>query len=385
MKKLVIFIAGICLLAACQNDIKNRDKEVAAIFINFEQPAFTKDNIYLSPYKDTANILSDQQFFIDVDAEFNPVGEVAINPEDCQSGTVVYYPVIGPEKVIIRNEFGWENYFLPITVRPDTIPDFDEEVPQEIIDNFMKMIPMGKDLKSVGIYGCSTHFSEPEIVHDNPYYKVKYTATVKLAIPIACILIRNITFKRLYDMPFNYKLKSMYIDGVNDFESGETVGYTEGKGYNRIDPIPFMEATNIRHVDNFYDISEEESNKFMNEGASLPIDDKSILYYHFPIYGYNSNPDGYLPQIKFEFEEIPINPNDSKKPLYASIESYYDVNGNLIKTFDPGKLYIIDELEITQDNLSVSPNNHGKYSIKPIVDVQNWGDQTITGGFYKNE
>lgn len=210
-----------------------------------------------------------------------------------------------------------------------------------------------------------------------------YTATVKLAIPVARLEVGGIKHVvHTGEGDDNCKYQTLSIAGVyldNVVPNGDGVKYQDGVFTNAsgtaVDySFDGEHGTGVEAI--LKDAINEENKNFLTLGAQWPTVEGEVFGYNF--FGCEA---AKMPKFKIYFSEsVSANPDSPlPSPRYAMITNYKNADGTQdLDKFEPGKIYRITGAFLDDKNIIGDENGNTTYGVTVTVEEAQWDPVNIT-------
>ncbi len=307
----------------------------------------------------------------------------ADNWQAAQSKVVTFWGVTNPTSVSVAMNNGKANY-----ADTDAVNGADVQ-----------------KVKNVPVYGTTSSFTLTDQVESptdgnmqngyqeenkNTKYQM-YTATVKMAIPMARLEvsgIKHVTHTGEGDDNCKYQkltIAGVYLDNV--IANGAGVEYSTTNGYSNASGTPTdysFDGTNVTGtgaIALFKDEIAAPDNDFLAKGAEWPKQTTGegvktqVFGYNF--FGCESTK---MPKFKIYFSESE-SVDDSKplpSPRYAMISKYKNTEGEVLTAFEPGKIYRITEAVLSDKNIIGDEGGNTTFGVEVTVEEAQWQPVSIT-------
>lgn len=242
----------------------------------------------------------------------------------------------------------------------------------------------------VPAYGETTTFT-PDLANN------KYTASVKMAIPVARLEIGNITFTTTDTKFENLTVAGVYLDNLRTNGGSYAVVGDEARfaSAEATTNYYFRTGTDPNYVDYGKGNDEspyilgnvEESGNFVGNApiAKLPTSEGEVFAYNF----YGATPDtpyptgldavyNFNPKFKICFSEAQLNTEASSIPRYAMITTY-KIGGTPI-VLENGKIYRVTAAALTDANIVDDEDGAVvDYQVEVTVEEASWTITDVDG------
>lgn len=304
----------------------------------------------------------------------------AENWEVAQSKVVTFWGVTNPTSVSVAMNNGRAEYTDTDAVNGENV----------------------QKVENVPVYGATSDFTLTEQVK-NPsdgnmqdgYLEANkdtkyqmYTATVKMAIPVARLEvsgIKHVTHTREGDDNCKYQkltIAGVYLDNV--IANGAGVKYA-ANGYSEANGTPTdycFDGTNGTGVAALLkDEIVAPDNDFLAAGAEWPKQTTGEGV-KTQVFGYNffGCKSTNMPKFKIYFSDSKS--VDESKPLpaprYAMITKYKNTEGDVLPAFEPGKIYRITEAVLSDQNIIGDEGGNTTFGVEVTVIEAEWQPVNIT-------
>lgn len=366
----VLAMAGLAFAACNKQENSAIIEGTGAVTIRISSPEMTKSVDDALTSTEAIKVTGDVTITLTAD---EGDGYITLNPDQLKaSPKVTFWNVRNPRKVTVSMNGGKSSYsdVTPDTfagIAPESIPAYGETIE----------FSLSEDTSSPTI--GNDHESGAKEGDQNKVYQL-YTATVKLAIPVARLEVSGIKHVHDVDASCAYnvlKIAGVYLDNV--FAAGEGVTYSNGS-------FPCASGTPADYCfDGAKGTGTEAILKddatvtdFLTPDAVWPEEGKAYSYYFYGANGANN-----LPIFKIYFNESEaVDPSQPlPAPRYAMITEYLDADGATINTFEPGKIYRITKAELKDKNIIGDENGNTTYGVVVTVEEASWTVETIEGNW----
>lgn len=385
-KSLFLAFAGLGLFACSNEEVVENNQlpeGVGAVTINIQSPAMSRA-IEDGTSKTTVPVKGD--ITITLAAETG-AGEINLSAEQLgKQSSVTFWNVKNPTSITVTMNGGKNSY---ASDAPTAFSGDPAAVPAY---GYTNSFTLSSTTASPGKKGGADYETGANSGDENKTYQL-YTASVKLAIPVARLEVSGIqhiiTGKHevgTEDGKCAYKkltIAGVYLDNV--YATGAGVTYASGA---------FPCATGAL-TDYSYDGTHGTGTAailkdaatvtdFLTANQTWPETDGKAYAYYF----YGADGADKLPKFKIYFSESES--QDATSPLpaprYAMITSYKQTSengGGQITKFEPGHIYRITSAKLTDENIIGDEGGNTLYGVEVTVEEAEWEVETIDADWAK--
>lgn len=311
-------------------------------------------------------------------------GSIKLSTEElAEQSSVTFWNVKEPKKITVSMNGGKASYAddapTIFTSEPAGVPAYGEVGETDIT--------LSSTTASPGNKGGADYETGANSGDENKTYQL-YTASVKLAIPVARLEVSGIQHITDTHATGDCAYKTLKIAGVyldNVYATGAGVTYASGA---------FPCATGAL-TDYSYDGTHGTGTAailkdaatvtdFLTANQTWPETDGKAYAYYF----YGADGADKLPKFKIYFSESES--QDATSPLpaprYAMITSYKQTSengGGQITKFEPGHIYRITSAKLTDENIIGDEGGNTLYGVEVTVEEAEWKVETIDAEWAK--
>lgn len=384
-KSLLWAFAGLGLFACSNEEVVDNTQlpdGVGAVTINIVSPSMSRaivDGTTVTTVPVTGNVT------IKLEATTGS-GSIDLSTEElAEQSSVTFWNVKEPKKITVSMNGGKASYVgeapTIFTSAPAGVPAYGE-VGQNAIT-------LSSTTSSPGKEGGANYETGANSGDENKTYQL-YTASVKLAIPVARLEVSGIQHITDTHAAGDCAYKTLKIAGVyldNVYAEGTGVTYANGAFPCASDtPTDYSydgtNATGTGDLAILQDAATETD--FLTPNQTWPeAADKAYAYYF-----YGADGAGNLPIFKIYFNQSEANSTDHPLPAprYAMITSYKQTaenGGAQITKFEPGHIYRITSAKLTDENIIGDEGGNTLYGVEVTVEEAAWTVETIDAEWAK--
>lgn len=383
-KSLLWAFAGLGLFACSNEEVVDNTQlpdGVGAVTINIVSPSMSRaivDGTTATSVPVTGNVT------ISLEATTGS-GSIDLSTEElAEQSSVTFWNVKEPKKITVSMNGGKASYAddapTIFTSEPAGVPAYGE-VGQNAIT-------LSSTTASPGDKGGADYETGANSGDENKTYQL-YTASVKLAIPVARLEVSGIQHITDTHATGDCAYKTLKIAGVyldNVYATGAGVTYASGA---------FPCATGAP-TDYSYDGTHGTGTAAILKDAAATVTDFLTANQTWPetagkayaYYFYGADGAGNLPIFKIYFNQSEA--KDATHPLpaprYAMITSYKQTaenGGAQITKFEPGHIYRITSAKLTDENIIGDEGGNTLYGVEVTVEEAAWTVETIDAEWAK--
>lgn len=375
-KSFMLAMAGLAM-TACSNDDEmgtQLPKGVGAVSVRIVNPSMGRavgagheDAVIVKAKTDVVVALTDD----------NGVKTYTFTADAWNSATnrnVKFWNVVNPKSITVTMNGGVVSYNAEKSVAADDLQEV-ENVP--VYGEAPKITLTSQVETPNGDYSVGAEAGDKDKTYQ------MYTATVKLAIPVARLEvggIKHVAHTGGGDDNCKYQTLSIagvyldnvvpngdgvkYQDGVFTNASGTAVDYSFDGTHGTGDEAILKDAIN------------EENKNFLASGAQWPTVEGQVFGYNF--FGCEA---AKMPKFKIYFNEsVSANPDSPlPAPRYAMITKYKNADGTEdLNQFEPGKIYRITGAFLDDKNIIGDEGGNTTYGVTVTVEEAQWTPVNIT-------
>lgn len=374
----VLAMAGLAFAACNKQENSANIEGTGAVTIRITSPEMTKSVDNALTTNDAITVTGD--VIITLTAEEGG-GTIELEASElAEQSNVTFWNVKGPKTVTVSMNGGQRSYaeVAPTAfagIAPQSIPAYGETSTFNLTAETSSPDPNDQTYESGAGAG-----------DENKVYQL-YTASVKLAIPVARLEVSGIKHVHDADASCAYSVLSIagvYLDNVYAIGGENGATYSEGTGEGAKATFTYATGTPVDYSFNGTDglgveaILKDKATvtDFLTPDAVWPEAGKAYSYYF-----YGANGASNMPMFKIFFNESEA--VDTSHPLpaprYAMITSYQNSEGAPINSFEPGKIYRITKAELKDKNVVGDESGNTLYGIVVTVEEASWTVETIDG------
>lgn len=366
----VLAMAGLAFAACNKQENSANIEGTGAVTIRITSPEMTKSVDDALTTNDAIKVTGNVTIKL---TATTGSGEITLTPEQLKASTsVTFWNVEGPQKVTVSMNGGQSSYsgVKPTDfkgIAPESIPAYGETNEFSLSDQTGSPT-IGDDHES----GANENEGD-----QNKVYQL-YTASVKLAIPVARLEVSGIKHVHDADAACAYSvlnIAGVYLDNV--YATGEGVTYSDGS-FSYASGTPSNYSFDGKNGTGDPAILQDTATvtDFLTPDAVWPEEGKAYSYYFYGADGANNMP---MFKIFFDESEAVDTSHPLPAPRYAMITSYQNSEGTTINSFEPGKIYRITKAELRDKNVIGDEGGNTLYGIVVTVEEASWTVETIDG------
>lgn len=311
-------------------------------------------------------------------------GSIDLSTEElAEQSSVTFWNVKEPKKITVSMNGGKASYVgeapTIFTSAPAGVPAYGE-VGQNAIT-------LSSTTSSPGKEGGANYETGANSGDENKTYQL-YTASVKLAIPVARLEVSGIQHITDTHAAGDCAYKTLKIAGVyldNVYAEGTGVTYANG-AFPCASDTPTDYSYDGTHGTGTAAILKDAATvtDFLTANQTWPETDGKAYAYYF----YGADGADKLPKFKIYFSESES--QDATSPLpaprYAMITSYKQTaenGGAQITKFEPGHIYRITSAKLTDENIIGDEGGNTLYGVEVTVEEAEWTVETIDADWAK--
>lgn len=382
-KSLLWAFAGLGLFACSNEEVVDNTQlpdGVGAVTINIVSPSMSRaivDGTTVTTVPVTGNVT------IKLEATTGS-GSIDLSTEElAEQSSVTFWNVKEPKKITVSMNGGKASYVgeapTIFTSAPAGVPAYGE-VGQNAIT-------LSSTTSSPGKEGGANYETGANSGDENKTYQL-YTASVKLAIPIARLEVSGIQHITDTHAAGDCAYKTLKIAGVyldNVYAEGTGVTYANG-AFPCASDTPTDYSYDGTHGTGTAAILKDAATvtDFLTANQTWPETDGKAYAYYF----YGADGADKLPKFKIYFSESES--QDATSPLpaprYAMITSYKQTSengGGQITKFEPGHIYRITSAKLTDENIIGDEGGNTLYGVEVTVEEAEWTVETIDADWAK--
>lgn len=382
-KSLLWAFAGLGLFACSNEEVVDNTQlpdGVGAVTINIVSPSMSRaivDGTTVTTVPVTGNVT------IKLEATTGS-GSIDLSTEElAEQSSVTFWNVKEPKKITVSMNGGKASYVgeapTIFTSAPAGVPAYGE-VGQNAIT-------LSSTTSSPGKEGGANYETGANSGDENKTYQL-YTASVKLAIPVARLEVSGIQHITDTHAAGDCAYKTLKIAGVyldNVYAEGTGVTYANGAFPCASDtPTDYSyDGTNGTGTAAILKDAATVTD-FLTANQTWPETDGKAYAYYF----YGADGADKLPKFKIYFSESES--QDATSPLpaprYAMITSYKQTSengGGQITKFEPGHIYRITSAKLTDENIIGDEGGNTLYGVEVTVEEAEWTVETIDAEWAK--
>lgn len=382
-KSLLWAFAGLGLFACSNEEVVDNTQlpdGVGAVTINIVSPSMSRaivDGTTVTTVPVTGNVT------IKLEATTGS-GSIDLSTEElAEQSSVTFWNVKEPKKITVSMNGGKASYVgeapTIFTSAPAGVPAYGE-VGQNAIT-------LSSTTSSPGKEGGANYETGANSGDENKTYQL-YTASVKLAIPVARLEVSGIQHITDTHAAGDCAYKTLKIAGVyldNVYAEGTGVTYANG-AFPCASDTPTDYSYDGTHGTGTAAILKDAATvtDFLTANQTWPETDGKAYAYYF----YGADGADKLPKFKIYFSESES--QDATSPLpaprYAMITSYKQTaenGGAQITKFEPGHIYRITSAKLTDENIIGDEGGNTLYGVEVTVEEAEWTVETIDADWAK--
>lgn len=389
-KSLLWAFAGLGLFACSNEEVVDNTQlpdGVGAVTINIVSPSMSRaivDGTTATSVPVTGNVT------ISLEATTGS-GSIDLSTEElAKQSSVTFWNVKGPKKITVSMNGGKASYadYAPtiFTSEPAGVPAYGEVGETDIT--------LSSTTSSPGKEGGADYETGANSGDENKTYQL-YTASVKLAIPVARLEVSGIQHIITGDHEVGVEdgkcaYKTLTIAGVyldNVYAEGTDVTYANGKfpcasGTPTDYCYDGTTATGTGAAAILKDAATETD--FLTPNQTWPEEAQKAYAYYF--YGADGAENLPIFKIYFNQSESQSATTPLPAPRYAMITSYKQTaenGGAQITKFEPGHIYRITSAKLTDENIIGDEGGNTLYGVEVTVEEAAWTVETIDAEWAK--
>lgn len=311
-------------------------------------------------------------------------GSIKLSTEElAEQSSVTFWNVKEPKKITVSMNGGKASYAddAPTIFKsePAGVPAYGEVGETDIT--------LSSTTASPGNKGGADYETGANSGDENKTYQL-YTASVKLAIPVARLEVSGIQHITDTHATGDCAYKTLKIAGVyldNVYATGAGVTYASG-AFPCATGAPTDYSYDGTHGTGTAAILKDAATvtDFLTANQTWPETDGKAYAYYF----YGADGADKLPKFKIYFSESES--QDATSPLpaprYAMITSYKQTSengGGQITKFEPGHIYRITSAKLTDENIIGDEGGNTLYGVEVTVEEAEWKVETIDAEWAK--
>ncbi len=311
-------------------------------------------------------------------------GSIKLSTEElAEQSSVTFWNVKEPKKITVSMNGGKASYAddapTIFTSEPAGVPAYGEVGETDIT--------LSSTTASPGDKGGADYETGANSGDENKTYQL-YTASVKLAIPVARLEVSGIQHITDTHATGDCAYKTLKIAGVyldNVYATGAGVTYASG-AFPCATDAPTDYSYDGTHGTGTAAILKDAATvtDFLTANQTWPETDGKAYAYYF----YGADGADKLPKFKIYFSESES--QDATSPLpaprYAMITSYKQTSengGGQITKFEPGHIYRITSAKLTDENIIGDEGGNTLYGVEVTVEEAEWTVETIDADWAK--
>lgn len=311
-------------------------------------------------------------------------GSIKLSTEElAEQSSVTFWNVKEPKKITVSMNGGKASYAddapTIFTSEPAGVPAYGEVGETDIT--------LSSTTASPGDKGGADYETGANSGDENKTYQL-YTASVKLAIPVARLEVSGIQHITDTHATGDCAYKTLKIAGVyldNVYATGAGVTYASG-AFPCATGAPTDYSYDGTHGTGTAAILKDAATvtDFLTANQTWPETDGKAYAYYF----YGADGADKLPKFKIYFSESES--QDATSPLpaprYAMITSYKQTSengGSQITKFEPGHIYRITSAKLTDENIIGDEGGNTLYGVEVTVEEAEWTVETIDADWAK--
>lgn len=382
-KSLLWAFAGLGLFACSNEEVVDNTQlpdGVGAVTINIVSPSMSRaivDGTTATSVPVTGNVT------IKLEATTGS-GSIDLSTEElAEQSSVTFWNVKEPKKITVSMNGGKASYAddapTIFTSEPAGVPAYGEVGETDIT--------LSSTTASPGDKGGADYETGANSGDENKTYQL-YTASVKLAIPVARLEVSGIQHITDTHATGDCAYKTLKIAGVyldNVYATGAGVTYASG-AFPCATGAPTDYSYDGTHGTGTAAILKDAATvtDFLTANQTWPeTDGKAYAYYFYVADGAEN-----LPIFKIYFNQSEANSTDHPLPAprYAMITSYKQTaenGGAQITKFEPGHIYRITSAKLTDENIIGDEGGNTLYGVEVTVEEAEWKVETIDADWAK--
>lgn len=382
-KSLLWAFAGLGLFACSNEEVVDNTQlpdGVGAVTINIVSPSMSRaivDGTTATSVLVTGNVT------ISLEATTGS-GSIDLSTEElAKQSSVTFWNVKEPKKITVSMNGGKASYAddapTIFTSEPAGVPAYGEVGETDIT--------LSSTTASPGDKGGADYETGANSGDENKTYQL-YTASVKLAIPVARLEVSGIQHITDTHATGDCAYKTLKIAGVyldNVYATGAGVTYASG-AFPCATGAPTDYSYDGTHGTGTAAILKDAATvtDFLTANQTWPETAGQAYAYYF----YGADGADKLPKFKIYFSESES--QDATSPLpaprYAMITSYKQTSengGGQITKFEPGHIYRITSAKLTDENIIGDEGGNTLYGVEVTVEEAEWKVETIDADWAK--
>lgn len=380
-KSLLWAFAGLGLFACSNEEVVDNTQlpdGVGAVTINIQSPAMSRA-IEDGTSKTTVPVKGD--ITITLAAETG-AGEINLSAEQLgKQSSVTFWNVKNPTGITVTMNGGKNSY---ASDAPNAFSGDPAAVPAY---GYTNSFTLTGNTASPGDKDGTDYETGANSGDENKTYQL-YTASVKLAIPVARLEVSGIQHITDTHATGDCAYKTLKIAGVyldNVYATGAGVTYASG-AFPCATGAPTDYSYDGTHGTGTAAILKDAATvtDFLTANQTWPETDGKAYAYYF----YGADGADKLPKFKIYFSESES--QDATSPLpaprYAMITSYKQTSengGGQITKFEPGHIYRITSAKLTDENIIGDEGGNTLYGVEVTVEEAEWTVETIDADWAK--
>ena len=311
-------------------------------------------------------------------------GSIKLSTEElAEQSSVTFWNVKEPKKITVSMNGGKASYAddapTIFTSEPAGVPAYGEVGETDIT--------LSSTTASPGDKGGADYETGANSGDENKTYQL-YTASVKLAIPVARLEVSGIQHITDTHATGDCAYKTLKIAGVyldNVYATGAGVTYASG-AFPCATGAPTDYSYDGTHGTGTAAILKDAATvtDFLTANQTWPETAGKAYAYYF----YGADGAENLPIFKIYFNQSEANSTDHPLPAprYAMITSYKQTaenGGGQITKFEPGHIYRITSAKLTDENIIGDEGGNTLYGVEVTVEEAAWTVETIDAEWAK--
>ena len=382
-KSLLWALAGLGLFACSNEEVVDNTQlpdGVGAVTINIVSPSMSRvivDGTTATSVPVTGNVT------IKLEATTGS-GSIDLSTEElAEQSSVTFWNVKEPKKITVSMNGGKASYAddapTIFTSEPAGVPAYGEVGETDIT--------LSSTTASPGNKGGADYETGANSGDENKTYQL-YTASVKLAIPVARLEVSGIQHITDTHATGDCAYKTLKIAGVyldNVYATGAGVTYASG-AFPCATGAPTDYSYDGTHGTGTAAILKDAATvtDFLTANQTWPETAGKAYAYYF----YGADGAENLPIFKIYFNQSEANSTDHPLPAprYAMITSYKQTaenGGAQITKFEPGHIYRITSAKLTDENIIGDEGGNTLYGVEVTVEEAAWTVETIDAEWAK--
>ena len=380
-KSLFLAFAGLGLFACSNEEVVENNQlpeGVGAVTINIQSPAMSRA-IEDGTSKTTVPVKGD--ITITLAAETG-AGEINLSAEQLgKQSSVTFWNVKNPTGITVTMNGGKNSY---ASDAPTAFSGDPAAVPAY---GYTNSFTLTGTTASPGNKGGADYETGANSGDENKTYQL-YTASVKLAIPVARLEVSGIQHITDTHATGDCAYKTLKIAGVyldNVYATGAGVTYASG-AFPCATDAPTDYSYDGTHGTGTAAILKDAATvtDFLTANQTWPETAGQAYAYYF----YGADGAENLPIFKIYFNQSEANSTDHPLPAprYAMITSYKQTSengGGQITKFEPGHIYRITSAKLTDENIIGDEGGNTLYGVEVTVEEAEWKVETIDADWAK--